>query len=96
MKGRYVTADRVAQLARTLSARDRDIVETLDRLRVATTNQLARLHFADLTKASAARQTPRTLRRLSSLRVVVCLERQVGGIRAGSAAAVWALDTAGQ
>lgn len=94
--GRYVTARRVAQLAATLSPRDRAIVETLDRFRVATTKQLARLHFGELTAASAARQAPRTLRRLEALRVVLKLERQVGGVRAGSAAAVWALDAAGQ
>lgn len=96
MRGRYVTAGRVAQLERSLSPRDQGIVETLDRLRVATTTQLSRLHFAGLSQASAARQAPRTLRRLETLRVLVRLERQVGGARAGSAAAVWALDAAGQ
>lgn len=96
MRGHYVTASRLAQLERLLSARDRAILETLDCLRVATTTQLRRLHFADLTSASAARQAPRVLRRLEARRLVVRLERQVGGIRAGSSAAVWSLDTAGQ
>lgn len=96
VRGRYVTAGRLAQLEAGVSARDRAIVETLDRLRVATTRQLARLHFADLTRASAARQAPRTLRRLQALRVVRCLDRRLGGVRAGSRAAIWALDTAGQ
>lgn len=96
MRGRYVTARRLTQLEGGLSARDRAIVETLDRLRVATTGHVARVHFADLTSASRARQAPRTLRRLEALRVVRCLDRRLGGIRAGSKAAIWALDTAGQ
>jgi hypothetical protein len=96
VSGRYLTASRLAQLERTLSDRDRAIVDTLDQLRVATTRQLRRLHFADLTPASAARQTPKVLRRLTAQRVVTQLDRQLGGVRAGSAATVWALDVAGQ
>lgn len=96
MSGRYVTARSLAVLERSLSDRDRAIVETLDRFRVATTVQLRRLHFADLTPASASRQAPKVLRRLAEQRVLVRLPRQVGGIRAGSAATIWALDLAGQ
>ena len=96
MRGRYVTAERLDRVERTLSPRDRAILDSLDRLRVATTVQLRRLHFADLTTASAARQAPRTLRRLEGLKLVACLERQLGGARAGSAAAIWSLDRAGQ
>lgn len=96
MKRHYVTASRLAVLERSLSARDRAIVDTLDRLRVATTAQLRRLHFADLTEASAARQAPRTLRRLTAHGVLTCLPQQVGGVRAGSLAAIWGLDLAGQ
>jgi hypothetical protein len=91
-----VTVTRLAQLERKLSERDRAIVETLDRLRLGTTTQLRRIHFADLTPASAARQAPQTLRRLAAQGVIARLDRQVGGVRAGSQAAVWALDLAGQ
>lgn len=96
MKRRYVTAARLAELERRLSDRDRSIIDTLDRLRVATTIQLRRIHFADLTPGSAARQAPVTLRRLASLRVITRIPRQVGGVRAGSRAAIWSLDIAGQ
>lgn len=96
MKGHYVTASRLASLERSLVSRERAIIEMLDSLRVATTEQVRRMHFADLTTASAARQAPRTMRRLSELRVVTLLERRIGGVRAGSAAAVWGLDLAGQ
>lgn len=92
----YVTAKRLAALERTLAPRERAIIDTLDPLRVATTEQLRRLHFADLTPRSASRQAPKTLARLAEQRIVVKLERQLGGVRAGSRAAVWSLDTAGQ
>jgi len=93
---RYVTAKRAAVLERTLGPREQAIIETLDRLRVATTEQLRRLHFTDLTPRSAARQAPKTLARLAEQRITCKLERQLGGVRAGSRAAVWSLDTAGQ
>jgi hypothetical protein len=93
---RYATRKRIAHLERTLTPRERAIIDTLDRLRVATTEQLRRIHFADLTARSAARQAPALLASLASRQVVVKLERQVGGVRAGSKAAVWSLDTAGQ
>ncbi len=95
-RGNYITAPTLHRIQRRLSDRDRAIVETLDSLRVATTAQLRRLHFADLTEASAARQAPKTLRRLAGYGVLTVLPRTVGGARAGSAATVWALDRAGQ
>lgn len=96
MTRRYATRKRIAHLEETLSPRERAIIDTLDRLRVATTEQLRRIHFADLTARSAARQAPALLASLTARQVVVKLERQVGGVRAGSKAAVWSLDTAGQ
>jgi hypothetical protein len=92
----YLTAKRLALLERTLTPRDRAIIESLDRLRVATTEQLKRLHFADLTERSAARQAPKALNRLAERNLVTKLERQLGGVRSGSRAAVWSLDVAGQ
>lgn len=96
MTRRYATKKRIAHLERTLTPRDRAIIDTLDRLRVATTEQLRRIHFADLTPRSAARQAPAILGSLAARQVVVKLERQVGGVRAGSKAAVWSLDAVGQ
>jgi hypothetical protein len=96
MTRRYVTAKRVADLERNLTPRDTAIVSTLDRLRVATTQQLRRIDFHDLTPRSAARQAPAVLASLAERQIVVKLERQVGGVRAGSRAAVWSLDLAGQ
>ena len=92
----YVTAKRLTALEQSLAPRERAIIDTLDRLRVATTEQLRRLHFADLTPRSASRQAPKALARLADARIACKLERQLGGVRAGSRAAVWSLDTAGQ
>jgi len=96
MTRRYATKKRIAHLERTLTPRERAIIGTLDRLRVATTEQLRRVAFYDLTPRSAARRAPALLASLAARQVVVKLERQVGGVRAGSRAAVWSLDTAGQ
>jgi hypothetical protein len=96
MRPRYVTHKRLVRLERTLTPRDRALIDTLDQLRVATTLHLRQLHYAEYTPASAARLAPHTLRRLQRLRVVTQLDRQLGGIRAGSRSAVWSLDVAGQ
>ena len=94
--GRRVTEARVQRLAAQLGDSDRALVETLDRVRVATARQLARLHAPDGTPASGLRQTQTRLSRLTRLRIVARLERQIGGVRAGSAGFVYALDVAGQ
>ena len=86
----------VERLAAELPERDLDLVETLDRFRVATPSQLRRLHFTEGTEAAKARQAWRRLRALRDLRVVTVLERRVGGGRGGSSQAIFALDTAGQ
>jgi hypothetical protein len=96
MTRRYVTAKRLAHLERSIGPREREIIDTLDRLRVATTEQLRRLHFADHTHYSAARMAPKLLARMEAAQIITKLERQVGGVRAGSRAAVWSLDLAGQ
>jgi Replication-relaxation len=92
---RVTNAD-VERLAAELPERDLALVETLDRLRVATASQLRRLHFTSGTEAANARQAWRRLRSLTDLRVVAVLERRVGGGRGGSSQAIFALDTAGQ
>jgi hypothetical protein len=91
-----VSAAHVERLAAELPKRDLALVETLDRLRVATPSQLRRLHFAKGTPAANARQTWRRLRALTEARVLCVLERRVGGGPGGSSQAVYALDTAGQ
>jgi hypothetical protein len=92
-----ITAAREGQLEGLLTERDREIVATLDRLRVASTAQLMRLHITGAPSENARiRQTTRALERLVRLRVLARLDRRIGGVRAGSAGFVYALDVAGQ
>lgn len=91
-----ITEAYVARLTETLSERDLAVIETLDRVRVATAGQLQRLHFADGTPRANARQAQRRLRRLLDVRALTALDRAVGGPDGGSAQAVYALDVAGQ
>jgi hypothetical protein len=86
----------VEQLVDRLGDRDRAIVLGLARLRVLTGQHLTRLHFADLSTATRDRTRRRVLGRLASLGIVTTLERRIGGVRAGSAGLVYALDVAGQ
>lgn len=96
MKRGRITEAYVADLAETLSERDLSVVETLDRVRVATAKQLQRLHFTDGTPRADTRQAQRRLRQLVDLRALAELDRPVGGPAGGSAQAVYTLDVAGQ
>lgn len=91
-----VTEAYVADLAHTLTPREQAVVQSLDRLRLSSVKQLERLHFTGESAPANARQARRTLARLIERRVVVRLERRVGGVRAGSRGSVYALDVAGQ
>lgn len=87
------------RLTRELSARDLAIVATVAKLKLVSTGQLERLHFADASggsRLSAARRARRTLERLVGQRLLVRVARRIGGIRAGSASFVYAIAPAGQ
>lgn len=96
MKSCRITAGRVAELEQQLSPRERAVIDTLDRVRLATTAQLQRLHVTDGSRASNMRRTQATLTRLIEVRALARLNRRVGGVRSGSAGFVYALDVAGQ
>ena len=92
-----VTEALVAALEARLTPTEQAVVETLDRVRLATGAQLERLHFVgEGTSHTVARRARRTLTRLVGLRVLSRLNRRIGGVRAGSAGYVYALDVAGQ
>lgn len=91
----YVTNALAVQLERQLSDRDRAIIASLDRVRVASGEQLRRLHLANGNR-SKVRRIQHSLSRLVDLRVLARLDRQVGGVRAGSSGYIYALDVAGQ
>jgi hypothetical protein len=80
-----------------LSERDLDIAKTVEQFKLISTLQIQRLYFANLkTKATGARLCRRVLERLVRDKVLVRLERRIGGVRAGSASYIYALGSVGQ
>ncbi|MGW3993913.1 replication-relaxation family protein [Amycolatopsis sp. NPDC004772] len=86
----------VMELAETLSQREWQIMDSANRLRLATGRQLERLHFSELTGKSRSVVRWRVLKRLVEARVLMPLSRRVGGSLRGSAQLVYALDVAGE
>jgi hypothetical protein len=91
MSRSYLTPERLDGLERRLSERDRAVIQTVARLRLVTGEQLGRLHYTGTT----VRQRRRALARLVELRLLAVLERNVGGVRAGSDGFIYALDIRG-
>ena len=91
-KRTYLNAARLHRLKLTLTERDKEIIRTLVVVRVATSAQLERLHFGDI----SSRHCRKALASLVDRRLLVRLPRAVGGLRAGSSGYVYALDVAGQ
>lgn len=94
--GSRITPRRVAWVAERIGPRDEAILQTLARVRVASAQQLQRLHFVSSSPLSNARSARATLERLARWRVLTRLDRRVGGVRSGSAGYVYALDRVGQ
>lgn len=91
-----LSRDQVERVGRRLSARDRQILQTVRHHRLITTDQLRRFHFHEFgTDQAAARICRRSLNRLHKLQVIEHLERKIGGERAGSAAYVWRVGLVG-
>src|SRR6266540_2231394 len=91
MRDRYLTRQLLAELEASLTDRDRAVLGTLRRVRVATSVQLERLHFTDVIRRRARQLLARMVRR----RLLARLPRVVGGVRAGSTGYVYTLDVAG-
>jgi hypothetical protein len=88
----------VAELRERLSGRDLRVIRQVAELRLMSARQIQALHFPtsehqDERAATRARQ--RVLTRLCRQRLLVALERRIGGIRAGSAGLVLALGPVG-
>lgn len=89
----------LAALRERLSERDELILDHVARLRLLCAGQIQALLFPNDQYAnaqSAARCCRRVLERLSRGRLLVRLDRRVGGVRAGSASYVYALGPVGQ
>lgn len=91
-----ITPARLDLLDEQLTERERDILTTLAKLRLACTRQLEQLHFTEASPLANARHARRVLAKLADLHLVSRLERRVGGVKAGSAGYVWSLGTGGQ
>lgn len=93
-----VSSTKLLAISEGLSDIDRDIVSVVDRLRLVSHGQVARLmpNRYDASFATAARTVRRTLLRLTELGVLSRLDRRIGGIRAGSAGHVYYLGPVGQ
>jgi hypothetical protein len=92
----YVGAAYLDWLQESLSERDWAVVRDVAKLRLVTGQQLERLHFSELAETSRPVVRRRVLGRLVRARVLGTLERRIGGVRAGSAGLVYALDIAGK
>lgn len=93
MKRPYVTAARLDAIRSSLSERDWQIVDDINRLRLVSGQQLQRLHFG--TTASDAAGCRRQLGRLVSKRVLIRFRHHTAGM-VGPSWSVYALDVAGQ
>lgn len=95
MKAHRVTQERLLRLEVELTRRDWAVVEMLQRVKLATGNQLRRATTEEGGPA-AERAGRRQLARLLRWRVVARLERRQGGLGRGSESWTYGLDTAGQ
>jgi hypothetical protein len=84
------------RLRARLGDRDLAVLSSLHTLRLATGEQLRRLHVADGSPATQSRRCRALLQRLTDLRLVNRLGRRVGGVHAGSDGFVYGLSGHGQ
>ncbi len=95
----YVSARGLARVRARLSERDLAIIGQVFELRLMSARQIQMIHFPDEAhenEQAATRARQRVLERLTRDRLLVRLERRIGGIRAGSAGFVLALGPVGQ
>ena len=79
-----------------LTARDRAVLEAVQKYRFLTSDQIGRMFFSDCTsKKSQGRQRNLLTNRLKGLGLIASLERQIGGPGGGSAVGIWYLTEAG-
>lgn len=84
------------QLRTQLSERDLAVLGSIRQHRFLSGRQIEELHFAEhSTDEAGARVCRRVLARLSRDRLLVRLERRVGGVRAGSASFIYAVGPVG-
>jgi hypothetical protein len=98
MSGGIVGRVGLEDLRADLSGRDLAIIGQVADLRLMTGRQIEAVHFSvgeHETASAAARAARRCLERLARHRLLVRLERRIGGVRAGSRSFVYALGPVG-
>lgn len=99
MTARILGRRGLERLLDELSGRDRAIIGQVAELRLMSARQIERIHFSIIehsSAASAGRCARRVMGRLVRDRLLVRLERRIGGVRAGSAGYIYALGPVGQ
>jgi hypothetical protein len=89
----------VAHLREQLSRRDLGVIQQVAELRLMSARQIQAIHFPAAehqNELAATRARQRVLTRLIRERLLLCLARRIGGVRAGSAGLVLALGPVGQ
>jgi hypothetical protein len=95
----YISARGVALIRERLAERDLAIIRQVAKLRLMSARQIQAIHFPAAehdNEQAAMRARQRVLARLTRERLLIRLERQIGGVRAGSAGFVLALGPIGQ
>ncbi|MDP9340536.1 MAG: replication-relaxation family protein [Actinomycetota bacterium] len=87
----YLSLARLERLATELAERDRSILRILQTVRLASSAQLQRLHFAN----EEARNRRRVVASLVEKGFLERLPRSIGGVRSGSAGYLYTLGAAG-
>ena len=87
---------RLEEVGRELSERDWAVLRDLARVRLLTGRHVQRMHVHDGSPLTQARRTRALLQRLHDHELVARMERQVGGVQAGSSGFVYALAARGQ
>ncbi|MGY1681996.1 replication-relaxation family protein [Geodermatophilus sp. SYSU D01176] len=88
-----LSAARLERLRQELSPRDSAVLQDIDRCRLMSGRQLQELHVGQ--GETAARAARRLLARLVRHGLLARLQRQVGGVRAGSSGFTYGLGPAG-
>jgi hypothetical protein len=95
----YLSARGVSETRERLSVRDLAIIGQVAELRLMSAQQIQAIHFPNTehgNEPAATRARQRVLERLTRERLLIRLDRRIGGVRAGSAGLVLALGPVGQ
>lgn len=98
MKGARIYRRDVGRIREQLSARDIAVLEQVRELRLMSGAQIQAVHFRAIdheTADAAGRAARRVLKRLVALGLLLRLQRQIGGIRGGSAGYIYAASPLG-